>query len=128
MLTNDGESPAGFGIGIDKENYSLLTGAKATITPNFANKTTVQTYSRLFRWQPFNIWGHIYPTSVMFVIAEMDQVSPLHLQKSYFEKLLEPKSCLLLPDKSHMNVLSGDTFTIVMDAQIKFAKEACNCE
>ncbi|KAI9658403.1 MAG: hypothetical protein M1821_002536 [Bathelium mastoideum] len=122
MLTEQGENPAGFGVGVEKDNYRLLTGAKETIAPTFENRTTIQTYYRLFAWQPFDLWKHLSPTPVMFLVPGNDVVSPPELQQQHFEGLAEPKSLYIEPDKGHMDILSGESFSRLMEIQITFIK------
>ena len=120
MLTEDGENPAGFGVGIDKDNYGLLVDAKQKIAPTFENRTTIQTYYKLMMWQPNNLWSHLSPTPVLFVIPELDTLCPRDEQLHQFAKLLEPKVCHIESGKGHMDVLSGDSFPKLMKLQVDF--------
>ena len=122
MLTEQGENPAGFGIGIERDNYRLLTGAKETIAPTFENRTTIQTYHRLFSWHPFELWKYLAPTPAMFLVPGTDVVSPADLQLQYFQGLREPKFVHVEPGRGHMNILTGDSFPKLMDIQIAFIK------
>lgn len=122
MLTEAGENPAGFGVGVDKENYNILIGAKREVAPTFELDTTIQTYYRLFMWQPFGLWRHVTPTPLLLVVPEEDKVSPAELQLSHFETLPEPKELFVEKGKGHMDVLSGKSFDKLMEVQVEFVK------
>ena len=120
MLDKDGVNPAGFGIGIDKENYDLLMETKIKVAPTFENRTTIQTYYRLATWRPIDLWDHLSPTPVLFVIPEMDTVCSQKEQLRQFDRLRQPKKSHVEPGKGHMNVLSGDSFIRLGKLQVEF--------
>ena len=120
MLTAQGENPAGFGIGIEKDNYGLLVDTKEKIAPTFENRTTIQTYYKLVMWQPCPLWKYLSPTPVLFVVPELDRLCPLEKQLHCFEMLSEPKKCHIEPGKGHMDVLSGPNSDTLMSLQIDF--------
>lgn len=123
MLDENGENAAGFGLGVEKENYALLLNAKREIAPTFELQTTVQTYYKLFMWQPFTLWRHITPTPMLMVVPGKDKVSPTELQIQHFHSMPEPKTLHIEADRGHMDVLSGDSFPRLMDMQIEFLKD-----
>ncbi|PQE16268.1 hypothetical protein CJF32_00006146 [Rutstroemia sp. NJR-2017a WRK4] len=123
MITEGGENPAGFGSGIDKEGFNLIAGAK-TLVPNFKLPTTLKSYYHIAAWQPLGLMQHVSPTPVLIVTPEDDAVSPAKLQKRLvFDRFAEPKRHIVVPNKGHMNVLSGDDFSRVLDQQIDFLRE-----
>ena len=123
MLTAKGENPAGFGVGVEKENYDILIGTKRLVAPSFKLNTTFQTYYRMFMWQPFNLWKHLSPTPVLLVVPELDKVSPAELHFEHFEKMAELKRVHIEPGKGHMDVLSGESFQNLMGVQVTFIRE-----
>ena len=76
MVTKQGENPAGFGVGIDKEKYEQIVNAGKDIAPNHVNRTTIQSYHKMLLWQPFTLWQYLDLTPVMFLTPELDQLSP----------------------------------------------------
>jgi pimeloyl-ACP methyl ester carboxylesterase len=124
MLTEDGEHPAGFGTGFNAENvYHIITRA-AEVQPTFVAETTLSTYYHIAAFQPFGLMPFVSPTPVMVVTGEKDMVSPAELQRTLvFDVFKEPKRLLLVPEKGHMNVLSGQDSIKVLDEQIGFLRE-----
>lgn len=125
MLTEDGESPAGFGTGFAVEGVYQMIARATEIEPNFVPQTTLSSYYHIGAFQPFGLMPFVSPTPVMIVTPENDLVSPVKLQKSLiYDALREPKQLLMVRDKGHMNVLSGQDSTEVLDAQIAFLRDA----
>ncbi|KAI9720557.1 MAG: hypothetical protein M1828_005641 [Chrysothrix sp. TS-e1954] len=122
MLTEQGENPAGFGVGVEKENYDILVGAKREVAPSFELNTTIQTYYKLFMWQPFGLWCHLTPMPLLLVVPEEDKVSPAELQLSHFKTMSEPKEVHVESGKGHMDVLSGESFSSLMNIQVDFIR------
>ncbi|KAL8718941.1 MAG: hypothetical protein Q9225_003985 [Loekoesia sp. 1 TL-2023] len=120
MLTEKGENPASFGIGIDQEQYGKIVNAGKQIAPNHVNRTTIQTYYRLVMWQPFSLWRHLGDTPVMFVVPEFDKVSPKNAQICHFEALSEPKTLHIERGRGHMDILDGQHLSSLMSQQIDF--------
>ncbi|KAL8903526.1 MAG: hypothetical protein Q9207_003860 [Kuettlingeria erythrocarpa] len=120
MLTNKGENPAGFGLGIDQEQYGRIVNAGKQLARNHVNRTTIQTYYRLLMWQPFPLWRHLGPTPAMFVVPELDKVSPKENQVCHFEALSGPKTLHIEHDRGHMDILEGDHLAALMKQQISF--------
>lgn len=123
MLTELGENPAGFGGGFDVEGLSMMAGAKV-LQPTFELETSLSSYYHIAAFQPLGLLPYVSPTPVMLVTPENDIVSPAELQKSLiYDVLEEPKRLLVVNGKGHMNVLSGEDFSTVLDAQIEFLHE-----
>ena len=121
VLTDKGENPAGFGIGTAKEDFQLILTAK-TLAPRYENRTTIQTYYRIAAWQPFGLMPLVSPTPVMLVTALEDQISTADNQKKLFGQFAQPKQIDLVPNKGHMDALSGDDFPQLMAKQVDFLK------
>ncbi|KAI8632856.1 alpha/beta-hydrolase [Xylariaceae sp. FL1651] len=123
MLTETGENPAGFGAGFSIDNFNLIAGAKE-MQPNFELPTTLSSYYHIAAFQPFGLIPRVSPTPAMIVIPENDQVSPAEKQRSHvYDVLKEPKKMLLVSGKGHMDVLSGEDFDRVLDAQVQYLRD-----
>ena len=53
----------------------------------------------------------------MFVVPELDKVSPPEDQIALFETFAEPKRLHVSMGKGHLNVLSGENFLPIMKLQ-----------
>ena len=124
MVTEDGQQPAGFAVGLEDEDvYNIITRS-AEVQPSFVNETTLSTYYHIAAFQPFGLLPFVSPTPVMVVTGENDVVSPAELQRTKIcDVFQEPKKLLMVPQKGHMNVLSGQEGPEVLDAQVAFLKE-----
>jgi fermentation-respiration switch protein FrsA (DUF1100 family) len=124
LLTDKGENPAGFGIGMDKEGFEYITTAKERVAPSFENRTTLQSYYKIVMWQPSGLMRYVSPTPVFFVVPELDKVSPPEDQVALFETFAEPKQLHMAMGKGHLNVLSGEDFPVIMKLQATWAAAA----
>jgi len=124
MLTAAGENPAGFGIGVDKEKYSVIVNAGKELAPNHVNRTTIQTYYKMLMWQPFTLWRHLDPMPVMFVVPELDKLSPPEVQLGLFQTLKGPKRYHVEAGRGHMDILEGEGFQRLMQRQVEFLRDA----
>jgi fermentation-respiration switch protein FrsA (DUF1100 family) len=122
VLTEAGENPVGFGVGTAKEDFSLILNAEKS-APNYRNSTTLQSYYHIAAWQPFGLLPEIAPTSVLMLTPENDQISLAENQKKIFDSILAPKKRHVEPNKGHMDILSGESFPVLMKTQIDFLKE-----
>jgi hypothetical protein len=120
MLTDKGDNPAGFGIGADKEGYEYITTAKERVAASFENRTTIQSYYRMVAWQPAGLFKFVTPTPVMFIIPELDMISPPKDQQACFDSFTSPKRCHIAPGKGHLDVLSGEDAPVLMKMQVDF--------
>lgn len=108
MLDAQGRNPAGFGLGIDNERYSKIIEAGKKIAPTHVNRTTIQSYYRMFLWQPFGLWRMNEHIPVFFVIPELDKLSPAEKQLIYWEELRCPKRKTIVRNVGHMEVMEGE--------------------
>jgi hypothetical protein len=123
MLTAEGENPAGFGKGFDVDGFKMMAGAKL-LQPTFELETTLGSYYHIAAFQPMGLIPYVSPTPALVVTPEHDVVSPADLQRTLiYDRLKEPKRHLIVPEKGHMDVLSGDSFAKTLDAQIAFLRE-----
>jgi fumagillin biosynthesis transferase len=86
----------------------------------YENKTTIQTYYRISAWDPYKIMPLVSPTPVMLISAENDQISLVKNQVKLFEMFDGSKHMEIVPNKTHMDALSGDDFPRVMQLQVDF--------
>lgn len=124
MVTEKGENPAGFGHGIDKARYAMILEIGRQIAPNHVNRTTIQTYYKLLMWQPFSLWRHLSPTPVMFVVPEIDNISPKEAQLHLLDSLDSPKVLHVEQGVGHEDILTGDHLTSLMKLQAGFISDA----
>jgi pimeloyl-ACP methyl ester carboxylesterase len=123
MLTAEGENQAGFGKGSDVDGFKMMLGAKL-LQPSFELETTLGSYYHIAAFQPMGLIPYVSPTPALVVTPEHDVVSPADLQRTLiYNRLKEPKRHLIVPEKGHMDVLSGDSFAKTLDAQIEFLRE-----
>ena len=122
MVMGNGENPVGFG-NLDKARYAKIVNAGKDIAPGHANRTTIQTYYKMFLWQPFSLWQHISPTPVLFVIPELDIVSPAGTQLQYFNGLTGPKRLHVELGIGHEEVLVGEHLPAQMRLQAAFIND-----
>ena len=120
MVTDKGENPVGFGAGADVARYAKIAKSGKEIAPNHVNRTTIQSYYRMFMWQPFPLWQHLSPTPVMFVIPKLDTVSPAEAQIRRFDALSCPKELHVEHGVGHEEILGGEHLPTVMRKQIDF--------
>lgn len=122
MILDTGESPTGYYSGIGKDGFKLFAEAK-TFVPNFELPTTLKSYYHIAAWKPLELMRFVSPTPVLVVTPENDLVSPAEMQKSLiFDQFQEPKRLHVVPGKGHMNVLSGEDFSRVLDVQVNFLR------
>lgn len=123
VLTEQGQNPAGMGIGADKEDFDYMVNAKSRGAPRHENRTTLQSYYNIVRWQPHGIMKYMHPTPVLMVVPEKDMISPpeeqFALMKTFPE---EGRKLHVVPGKGHLNVLSGDDFPMLGEMQAEFVK------
>ncbi|GLA98553.1 hypothetical protein AtubIFM61612_000791 [Aspergillus tubingensis] len=122
MLRKDGTNPAGFGTGIDRERYGRLVTAGRELAPGHVNRTTIQSYYKLIMWQPFPLWETmVAPTPCLWVIPELDQLSPAERQRHYFDKMKgESKQMWLQEGVGHMDVVQGEHLEGLMGVMFRF--------
>ncbi|KAL4863049.1 Alpha/Beta hydrolase protein [Aspergillus spectabilis] len=84
--------------------------------------TTIQSYHRMFLFEtiPLAIVKDVYPTPVMFLTPEQDQISPPQQQTEVFESLRGPKRQVFAPGKEHVYVLNGADMPLLMEWQIDY--------
>ncbi len=123
VLTEQGENPAGMGLGADKEEFDYMVNAKSRGAPNHENRTTLQTYYKIITWQPHGIMKYMNPTPVLMVVPELDMISPPEEQFTLFNTFPEPKKVHVAPGKGHLNVLSGEDFPDLCTMQAEFVME-----
>lgn len=122
MITDDGHNPAGFSPGLGANELSLVTDAIERI-PGFNLDTTIQTYYNIMAWDPFKMLRYLDSTPVLIIAPENDKISPVTEQKELiYDKISGPKEFHLIPGKGHMDVLDGDSFGVVVDAQVAFIR------
>ncbi|OKL61916.1 hypothetical protein UA08_02260 [Talaromyces atroroseus] len=120
MLTEAGEQPAGFGTGYEKEDVLGIIKRHASIEPSFVTRTTLQTYYNMAAFRPMALMPFVNPTPALVMTGENDEISPPELQKKLIYDVFQgPKEFVTIPNRAHMDVLTGDgsmeTFSIQAD-------------
>ncbi|KAL3473254.1 Alpha/Beta hydrolase protein [Aspergillus californicus] len=84
--------------------------------------TTLQSYHRMFLFEPVpgTMVKEVWPTPVLFLTPELDQISPPGDQTAVFGELREPKRQVFAPGKEHVYVLHGAEMPMLMKWQIDF--------
>ena len=124
MVTEKGESPVGFGKTGDKERYARFVEIGKELARNHVNRTTIQTYYKIFMWQPLSLWQHLAPTPFMFVVPKLDMVSPSENQIHHFGELKGPKRLHVEPGLGHEDILVQGNLASLMKVQIQFIDDA----
>ncbi|KAL4956615.1 Alpha/Beta hydrolase protein [Aspergillus filifer] len=103
--------------GEEDEGYSMDT----SLTHN-PYGTTLQSYHRMFLFEPVPeaMVKEVWPTPVMFLTPEKDQISPPEKQIAVFAGLRAPKRQVFAPGKEHVYVLHGPEMPMLMKWQIDF--------
>ena len=121
LLTETGEQPAGFGTGYQKEDVLGIIKRHASIEPSFIPRTTLQTYYSMAAFRPMALMKFVNPTPVLLMTGEDDEISPPELQRSMIYDVFEgPKEFVSIPNKAHMDILTGDGSMEVFDKQAEF--------
>ncbi|KAI5920290.1 DltD N-terminal domain protein [Camillea tinctor] len=123
MITDKGENPVGFGVGMGKAELDLVLRSKER-QPNLELNTSIQTYYNIMAWSPFETLRILSPTPMLLVTPENDQISPMAQQRDLiFNKVAGPKEMHVVGGKGHMDVLDGDSFFTTMAAQVGFIRQ-----
>ncbi|PGH14045.1 hypothetical protein AJ79_03315 [Helicocarpus griseus UAMH5409] len=87
--------------------------------------TTMQSYHHMFLFEPVpEAMSHeVYPTPVMFMTPEQDQISPPEKQTAVFNSLRGVKRQCIAPGKEHVWVLNGSDMPILLKPQTDFIWE-----
>ncbi|ETS73450.1 hypothetical protein PFICI_15055 [Pestalotiopsis fici W106-1] len=122
MITQKGENPAGFGVGLGTREWELVQESKQRM-PNLEMNTSIQTYYNIMAWSPFQALRFLSPTPVLLVTPDEDRISPMAQQKELIlDKIEGPKQMHVVQGKGHMDVLDGDEFIPSMIAQVEFIR------
>ena len=102
------------------------------IAPNHVNRTTIQTYYEILMWQPVSLWRHLSPTPIMFVVPELDALSPAKAQLWHYDNLLAPKRLHVEPGVGHDEILVGEHLAALTRTQIvllvlRLGAQSVNC-
>ncbi|KAF3490688.1 uncharacterized protein GIQ15_00205 [Arthroderma uncinatum] len=127
MLTDSGEQPAGFGTGFINENVHDIIARAVEVQPTFRPDTTLSSYYHIAAFKPFELMRFVSPTPVMVVNGSDDLISPTQLQRSLVYDVFQgQKQLLTVPNKGHMDILSGQDSIKVFDAQVAFLRRVLN--
>ncbi|KAI3332798.1 DltD N-terminal domain protein [Ustulina deusta] len=119
VVQKDGTCPYGWGPGTSLNDYQVAEKS-ASLFQTYKNETTVQSHYRISTWRPYD--PQVAPTPAMIVTPVEDRLSLLKKQKALFDNLKMPKEHLLVPNKGHMDVVTGRGFEALMSDQVKFLR------
>lgn len=120
ILTEKGESPAGFGGGTDPENYRLIQNAFRA-APSYQNRATIQSYYKIAAWNPLGLVPMVAPTPCFMLTPENDRISKPEEQEKAFDSIPgDRKQRHVEHGKGHMDILSGESFSMLMKMQVEF--------
>ncbi|KAI1765522.1 DltD N-terminal domain protein [Hypoxylon sp. FL1150] len=121
MLTETAENPAGFGTGYAKEDVLGIISRHSAIEPSFVPRTTLQTYYNMAAFRPMALMPFVNPTPAMIMTGADDEISPPELQKSLIYDVFQgPKEFVTIPDRAHMDILTGDGVIETFNIQAEF--------
>ncbi|KAJ2981690.1 hypothetical protein NUW58_g6623 [Xylaria curta] len=125
MLTETGENPAGFGTGYNKEDVLGIINRHTSIEPSFVPRNTLQTYYNMAAFRPLALMPFVNPTPVLLMTGEEDEISPPELQRKLIYDVFEgPKEFVFIPNKAHMDVMTGDGSIDTFNTQAAFLRKA----
>ncbi|KAI1158622.1 DltD N-terminal domain protein [Nemania serpens] len=125
MLTETGENPAGFGTGYIKEDVLGIISRHSAIEPSFVPRNTLQTYYNMAAFRPLALMPFVNPTPVLLITGDNDEISPPELQRKLIYDVFEgPKEFIFMPNKGHMDVMTGDGSIDIINAQAAFLHKA----
>lgn len=124
ILTEKGESPAGFGGATDPENYRLIQNAFRN-APTYQNRVTIQTYYKIAAWNPIGLVPMVAPTPCFILTPEKDVISKAEEQTKLFNSIVgsRRKQHHIESGKGHMDIFAGESFPKLMKMQIDFLKD-----
>jgi pimeloyl-ACP methyl ester carboxylesterase len=127
LLSAQGENPAGFNVGQDKDAAMRMLGMqdvteanRAALAPNHVNRTTVNTYRYLLLWDPGHMWKYLDRTPVMMVVAANDELVGRDVMLRHFETLPGPKRLHIEEGVGHMDILEGENRGALNELQAQF--------
>ncbi|KAH7157762.1 DltD N-terminal domain protein [Dactylonectria estremocensis] len=109
-------------VPISEGDHDLIRQAQA-YGPTVNITTSMQSYYHIAMWDPSNLMPLVSPTPVMMCVAEEDGMCLFEEEKKLFEGFREPKLFHSVPNKGHMDFLTGEEFPHIMEAQIEFLKQ-----
>lgn len=85
------------------EAYEFYTEAQRTVAPSWQNQVTTASLEQFIAYDPAGPISLVSPTPLLLLPAAQDQIIPLSLVESAFERAEEPKKMIVLPC-SHTDV------------------------
>lgn len=124
ILTEKGESPAGFGGATEPENYRLIENAFKS-APTYQNRATIQTYYKIAAWNPLGLIPMVGPTPCFVVTPENDIISKPEEQTKLVQSIVGGKTQQHVePGKGHMDIFAGESFPNLIKMQVDFMNGA----
>lgn len=73
-------------------------GAARTLAEGWDNRVTLRSSEKASEYEPGQLIDRISPTPLLMLVAERDSVTPTDLAIAAYNKALEPKKLVMLPD------------------------------
>ncbi|KAL2000897.1 hypothetical protein VTN02DRAFT_2485 [Thermoascus thermophilus] len=123
-FTRNGGNPLDLAAAGGKEAHEYMANVKERGAPNYEDRTTLQSYAKIARWQPHAFLEFVPPTPVLMLVPEFDTISPTEQQLALFRDLSGPKRLHVATGKGHLNVLSGADAEMLQQVQVDFIHDA----
>ncbi|KAK0637646.1 Polyketide transferase [Lasiodiplodia hormozganensis] len=118
-FTSQGSNPLELAAEGGVEAYNYMVNVKHRGAPNYEDRTTIQSYAKIAKWQPHSLMKFV-DTPVLGLVPEFDNISPTQQQLALFEELSCPKKVHVAKGKGHLNIMSGDDFDFLQQVQVDF--------
>lgn len=125
-FTPQGDNLIGFGGGGGPggvEAYNLMRAAVEKGAAGFRDRIALQTYHKLAMFKPAEYLG-LVRAPVLLVVPESDDISPPSEQLDGFDKITSPKKLYWAKGKTHLNVVSGEGSSELLDLTDRFLRAA----
>lgn len=123
-FTSKGSNPLDLAAAGGKEAHEYMANVKERGAPNYEDRTTLQSYAKIAKWQPHSFIEFVNPTPVMMLVPEFDTISPTEQQLDLFKDLSGPKRLHVAKGKGHLNILSGEDVEMLQQLQVDFIHDA----
>ncbi|GME49571.1 hypothetical protein BP5796_01703 [Neofusicoccum parvum] len=121
-FTSKGSNPLELAAEGGIEAYNYMVNVKDRGAPNYEDRTTMQSYAKIAKWQPHSLMKFV-DTPVLGMVPEFDKISPTDQQLALFDELACPKKVHVAKGKSHLNILSGEDFGLLQQVQVDFLND-----
>lgn len=120
---------AGSGDEGGKEGYRLMRAGAERGHPNFRDRITLQSWTKLAYFRPREVMAeHLEDVPTMFIVPELDNVSLPEDQRAAFKSLDTRKRLFEAKGMGHMSILSAEGSEKVHEEMVEFFDEVTRGE